>query len=236
MSVTPLSILMCRYKFWFYFRKGVFQIFLPVLLGFISICDYLSQTDDAPSKSYRHLYFYTLIILYLYASVKYMMEYIFSLCAEDVLFEKKLSLDKSSLSLKTSFTNTKHKFITIRKIFKIRYSKSKLFYCASKLCWYLGLDCPILIPYEYVLKLAQSEHIPDIDNCSEAIEKEIMYEILTNIESQKQQVSYVVPEQDFLEEHCLSPDKKSEYQKVVHQYEIDVGNLRKDLYDIDENM
>lgn len=178
-----------KHMFWFYFRKGFFQIFLPIVLGFVSICDYMSQTDNVPSKSYHHIYFYTLIILFFHTSVKYIMKYIFSLCADNILFNKKINTDNniSYLQLPDNLTDTYH-FITIKKIFKLRYSNNKLFTRIASICWYTGLDCPIIIPIDIVNKFINLDLLKRDDT-----EYQVLHSVLTQIQNYKPKIYHVKP-------------------------------------------
>nr|QZX43187.1 hypothetical protein [Mimivirus sp.] len=52
-------------------------------------------------------------------------------------------------------TNQKnyHNIIIIKRIFKLIYSQYSLFQYINKLCWFMGIDSPILIPYNVAIKL-----------------------------------------------------------------------------------
>jgi hypothetical protein len=147
-----------RYKFWFYFRKGLFQVFLPILLTFMSFCDFINQNSKKNNDhTYNHLYLYTALILFLYGGMKYILDFIFSMCSDDVILKKEINLNGTTpnLMLSLKFTNSlnDHFIIVTKKIFKLRYSKSLFFKNINKLCWFLGIDSPLLIPYEIISKL-----------------------------------------------------------------------------------
>lgn len=43
--------------------------------------------------------------------------------------------------------------MVMRKIFKLRYSAWPSFVRITQVCWLLGLDCPILVPFELIRDL-----------------------------------------------------------------------------------
>ncbi|AGC01895.1 hypothetical protein H012_gp568 [Acanthamoeba polyphaga moumouvirus] len=146
-----------RKKFWFYVRKAIFQVFLQLLLALMSIWDFAKQSGKENNYAYNNLYFYTSLLLFFYTALKYILEYIFSLCSTDILFKKKPSLDKTTQNLFASFNMTSeqtiHYIVVIKKVFKLRYSKYTIFKYVDKLCYFLGIDSPILIPLEIANKL-----------------------------------------------------------------------------------
>lgn len=170
------------YKYWFYFRKGLFQIFFPILLMFMSFCDFISQrTNNSDEYAYNHLYFYTSLILFLHTSAKHILEYIFSICSNDVIFKKEINLNKTTDNLILSFETesiNEHNIIIIKKIFKIRYSKDLFFIYVNKICWVLGIDSPVLIPYDIIAKLTNINNNLTAEN-----EDEFLHTTLTNLYS-----------------------------------------------------
>ncbi|AVL94747.1 hypothetical protein ma361 [Moumouvirus australiensis] len=146
-----------RKKFWFYVRKAIFQVFLQLLLALMSIWDFAKQSGKENNYAYNNLYFYTSLILFFYTAMKYILEYIFSICSTDILLKNKPNLDKTTQNLFTSFNmSSEHNvyyLITIKKVFKLRYSKYTIFTYINKLCYFLGIDSPILIPLEIANKL-----------------------------------------------------------------------------------
>ncbi len=215
-----------KYKFWFYFRKALFQAFFPILLAFMSLCDFAKQNNsDDGNHAYNYLYFYTLTILFLYTAMKQILEFIFNVCADDVVFKKEINMEQTTSQLLLPINKTKsaiekhldrkkfeentlqfsesnyittdqdhqnnsqtlsttntlvttdgHFFITIKKIFKLRYSKSPPFAYISKLCWFLGIDCPILIPANIISKLGNVKEEITLEN-----EQEFLHTTLMNL-------------------------------------------------------
>jgi hypothetical protein len=171
-----------QYKFWFYFRKALFQVFFPIALAFMSLCDFAVQSNNNDSThAYDNLYFYTLLILFLYTGMKQILEFIFTVCADDVVFKKEINLEQTTsqllLSINTSnSTQEGHFIIAIKKIFKLRYSKSPLFVHITKICWFLGIDCPILIPDNIISKLSNAKDDITLEN-----EQEFLHTTLMNL-------------------------------------------------------
>jgi len=165
--------------FWFNFRKAFFQVFLPILLALISFSDYVNQSGKSGSYAYNHLYFYTSFILLLYTGMKYILEYIFSVCSDNIVFRKKIDLEKTTneLVLPTNMSDNEQYFsvIIIKKIFKLRYSKMKFFEKVTRLCYFLGIDCPILIPDNVIRRLNNGCHV-NAEN-----EDIILYNTMNNI-------------------------------------------------------
>lgn len=90
------------------------------------------------------------------------LEYIFSITSEQIIFKKEVNLNDSSSNIIVSeFSNLtdSHFLIVSKKIFKLRYSSYIYFRFISKLSWVIGLDCPILIPTEIITKMGSNENI-----------------------------------------------------------------------------
>ena len=178
-------------KFWFYFRKGLFQVFFPILLGIMSFCDFIKQKN---TTGYDHLYFYTSLLLIIYASARYIMEFIFSICSEEIIFKKKLNSDHNALDVFLSSDNLEsynHFMITTKKIFRIRYSRVSLFIYIDKICWVLGIESPLLISQEIIDKLSNNRS--DITEDNEEI---ILHSILLNLSKYNPQKYNIVPIKD----------------------------------------
>lgn len=143
-----------RNRKWFFVRKGLFQLLLPGLLAAISFFGYL--VHDEEGYAYTDLYFYTMIVLFCYQGMKYLLEYIFAICSDDIVFKKPIDLERTipNIILATDLSgHSDQHVIVIKKLFKLRYSASSLFIKMTQLCWFLGLDCPILIPWELIRDL-----------------------------------------------------------------------------------
>lgn len=162
MRITLSNFVHKRY-FWFYFRKGLFQVFFPILLGLVSLSSFINQTEDH-GQAYNYLFPYTSFILFIYKALVYVLKYIFEICAEDIILKKEINIQTTIQNL-VLFTNlsgfsNEHSINIIKKIFKLRYSKYPFFSYVVKSSWFLGLDCPILIPYEIVSKLTTIKEEP----------------------------------------------------------------------------
>lgn len=150
-------------NFGFYVRKAVFQGFLPVLLAILSFYDFVRQPNGS-DYAYKHLYFYTSLILFLHTQIKVILELVFSICSENVVFNKQSTMN--------------HHIITIKRIFKLRYVNSKYFIKIDKFCNMVGIDSPILISYEIIAKLTNVK-----DEIDESDEETLLYTVLENLHS-----------------------------------------------------
>lgn len=147
---------------WFYCRKALFQVIMPILLALMSICDFVKKSNSKHDSVFGHLYFYTSSVLFLYVSMSYILKYIFSIFSEKIILRKEINLMNTVNDLildNTSNDADELSFIISKRIFKARYSQSPVFQSISKLCWLLGIDSPILIPHEILLKLSNSKTI-----------------------------------------------------------------------------
>lgn len=165
-----------KYYFWFYFRKALFQIFFPIILALVSFYDWTAQSQTG--HVYGHIYFYTSLILCTYAGMKYILEYIFSVCAEDIILKKVISIDQTIEQLipESRSDMCEHFIIITKKIFKLRYSQYPLFTTITNLCWFLGIDSPILIPHDVVLKISNIKDINTVED-----EDVLLHTTLTNL-------------------------------------------------------
>lgn len=150
-------------KIGFYTRKFIFQGFLPIILGLMSFFDFANQAyGNNMGKAYTHLYFYTTAILLIYSQIKIILKFIFSICTENVIFKKEINMDQTIseilLPIQESLSVNEHFIITMKKIFKLRYSNSIYFKFINRFCWVIGMDCPLLIPYDIVAKLANAKN------------------------------------------------------------------------------
>ena len=159
-----------RHKFWFYVRKAIFQGILPISLAILTFFDFVKQMASVNGHyaAYTHIYFYTSLILFLYAQLKVILEFIFSTCADDIVFKKEVNLTQTTqnllLSIQIANSSDEHFMIVIRRIFKLRYCNTKFFKYIDRICWLLGLDSPILIPYDIVSKLGNVKEDVNLDN------------------------------------------------------------------------
>lgn len=220
-----------KHRFWFYFRKCIFQVFFPILLALMSYWDFVSQTDRF---AYHHLYFYTSFILFSYAGIRYVLDFIFSMSSDDVIFKKEINLDQTTPNLlltcnMTNFSN-EHNIIITKKIFKLRYSKSIFFRSIDKICWYLGIDSPLLIPFEIIAKLGSTKNELTSDN-----EEAMLYTTLTNLSvySPKKYNTANISE-DVMHGHLM--DKPNSYhenllpQIVISPLDLMITEMQKELF------
>lgn len=163
-------------RFWFYFRKSIFQGILPIFLSVVAFIDFIHQTS-LKTHSYDHIYFYLSFILFTYAQIKVALDFIFNVCSDEILLRKEIDLHKTSLLLPFQHNDTNTHFIIVtKKVFKLRYSSSLFFKYIDKLCWFLGIDSPVLIPFEIVSKLGNVKETPTSEN-----EEEILHVTLINL-------------------------------------------------------
>lgn len=139
-----------RNRKWFFVRKGIFQIILPSILALTSFFDYLANNDDG--TAYSNLYFYTTLILITHAGIKNGLEYIFDICSDITVFRKPVDLVRTvpNIILMSDLEGGGNGIIVIKKIFKLRYSAWPSFVIITQICWFLGLDCPILVPFDLI--------------------------------------------------------------------------------------
>ena len=167
-------------KYWLYVRKAIFQVFLPILLGLLTFTDFVSQTsNNEQTGAYNHLYFYTSLLLFIYTQINVILSYIFSTCSDDIMLKKEIDLSSSSLDLIYSFgRNQKNNnfIIVIKKIFKLRYSNSRLFKCIDNYCWIFGIDSPVFIPISVVVRLTSFK-----DNICKYNEEELLNTTLSEL-------------------------------------------------------
>lgn len=229
-------------KFNFYFRKALFQVFLPVLLAFLSFCDFVSQSGkENNGYAYNHLYFYTSLILFFYASARYFLDFIFSICADDIVFKKEVDLTQTTPDLilainiddepKNYNSNNDHFIIVIKKIFKIRFSGSIFFHYIVKICDFLGIDCPILIPSDVISKLTNYEEFPTLEN-----EDVLLQKTLTNLYSYNPTKYNVIPvtDDDYDMETLLRENIVPKY--IISKMDKTINDIQKELFNRPNNI
>lgn len=181
---TRIPNIMHQRRFWFYTRKALFQGVLPIVLGLLTFYDVISlannESNEPKGETYLRLYIYTSTILFIYAHMRILLEFIFSICADDIIFKKEINLSKTTADLTLDnnifdVSDSNH-MIIIKKIFKLRYSNSRFFKFISGLCWYLGIDAPILIPKEIIVSLSNDKSNITLNN-----EQKVLYETLNQL-------------------------------------------------------
>ena len=233
---TSVSNFTHRYKFWFYFRKGLFQILFPILLAFMTFCDFVKQSGQSHnSYAYYYLYFYTSLILFLYSGMNRILEFIFSLCADDIIFKKEINLShttpqlliSSNLAREHDGPSCEHYIIIVKKIFKLRYSKSLFFAYVTTICWFLGIDCPILIPNDIAKKLGNIKNNLTIDN-----EDSFMRTTLTNLYSYHPRFYEVTPiiDEDYDENLLDSLEDGLVPKRVITKMDKTICDMQKELF------
>lgn len=150
MTIT-IPIYPHRNRKWFFVRKAIFQLVLPAVLALISFFDYLANSDES---AYSSLYFYTTLILLAYTGIKSTLKYIFDICSDITVFRKPINLTSTipNIIMVTDLESGQGVMV-MRKIFKLRYSAWPSFVRITQVCWLLGLDCPILVPFELIRDL-----------------------------------------------------------------------------------
>ncbi|XWV25167.1 hypothetical protein QJ856_gp0605 [Tupanvirus deep ocean] len=225
-----------RYKFWFYFRKGLFQVFFPILLAFMSFCDFVNQSGkENNGYAYDHLYFYTSLILFMYTGMRYILEFIFAMSSDDIIFKKEINLNQTTpeLLLSMNMTNSQtdlHFMITIKKIFKLRYSNSPYFKYIDKACWFLGIDSPILIPENIVKRLGNLKENLTLDN-----EETFLHTTLLNLYAHHPRQYDVVPVDDGFN-HASSMEESLVPKRVITREDKTICDLQKELFNKQNDM
>ena len=109
-----------------------------------------------------------------------MLEFIFTTCTENVIFRKEISLEKSVseilMPIEDPMNSREHFMVTIKRIFKLRYTDSIYFKFICKFCWLIGMECPLLIPFDIVAKLANAK-----DNITRENEQQLLHMTLANL-------------------------------------------------------
>lgn len=149
MAIT-IPIYPHRNRTWFFVRKALFQLILPAILALISFFDYLNSSTE---PTYASLYFYTTLTLLAYTGTKATLKYIFDVCADITVFQKPVDLNNTVPNIVMLSDSNTNGVMVIRKIFKLRYSAWPSFVKITQACWLLGLDCPILVPFELIKDL-----------------------------------------------------------------------------------
>ena len=232
---TAVSNFTHRYKFWFYFRKGLFQVLFPILLTFMTFCDFVKQSGQLQNGyAYYNLYFYTSLILFLYTGMNRILEFIFSLCSDDIIFKKEIDLTRTTPQLLLSSNLTRehdtvsdeHYIIIVKKIFKLRYSKSLFFTYVTTICWFLGIDSPILIPHDIAKKLGNIKNNLTLDN-----EDSIMQTTLTNLYSYHPRFYEVKPIMDDDDDNLLdSLEDGLVPKRVITKMDKTICDMQKELF------
>ena len=211
---------------WFYCRKALFQVIMPILLALLSVTNFVSNSNHKHDSAPSHLYFYTSIILFLYVSMTYILKYIFTIFSEKIILRKEINLMNTASNLILDNNDVSGidelSFVVSKKIFKARYSQSTFFQNISKLCWFLGMDSPILIPQEILFKLSSSKIITT-DN-----EHSIMKETLTNLCTYHPEIyNHIISEENQNEEQ--NENLVSSY--IVTQLDKTIAEIQLDLFD-----
>lgn len=225
-----LNIPIYGYKFWFYCRKAIFQGFLPIFLALLTLIDLINSNGK---RSYNHLYFYTSIILFLYSQFKVICKFIFSVYADVIVFKKEINLQQTSqnLLLESGISNTSNHIIIVKKIFKLRYTNSSFFKRLDQICWFVGIDCPILIPYEIIQKFMSNKQ--EITSYNE---NEILDMTLNNLQSYHPSMYKILPNLNFSMDYLTNHDTKYPLLDVSPiGMDKTIYDIQKRLFDIDNN-
>jgi hypothetical protein len=148
-----------QHKTWFYFRKAFFQMFLPVLVTFLALI------GAANGKGY---YFFFAFTLFIYGAMRAVLDFIFDTCSDEMIFKKEINLEGTVSNLMMSANMESgygdNMLTVIKKIYKLRYSDSGFFKFIDKMCWFMGLDGPILIPFDIVKQMTNVRDVPTAEN------------------------------------------------------------------------
>lgn len=138
-------------RFWFYIRKAIFQGVIPICLKMITVFDFYRNSDE--EAYYRQLYFYTAVLIAIHSCCGLALDPIFSIGSEQIVFRKPVDLTQTTDPLMMSVqmnAPSQNEVIVVRRVFKPRYSKSKILKWITQFCWILGLDCPVLLSLEEI--------------------------------------------------------------------------------------
>lgn len=141
-----------NYKFWFYFRKAIFQGVVPIVTAFVTFY-------DIRSGYIYDIYIYTSTVLFVYGIFGTIIQFISDICSINVGFQEDFNVTNSR-QIEAAVVS-KQPMTVIKKVFKIKYSNSLFFSCLSSFCWWIGYDCPILIPHHVVNRI--NERVSDTD-------------------------------------------------------------------------
>lgn len=222
-----------RPLFWFYFRKALFQIFIPIFLATISLCNFMRQSVDSTNHHlYSHLYFYTSILLIAYTCMKYVIEFIFNMTTITINIRENDNIANTPGLNMINITNSdKYAPTFSKKITKIKYSDNKIYIKLVKLCWILGIDCPILVPYDIIKKLLGRINICTIKN-----DKALLFAFLESAYNYKPDLYALVMPQDV--EISIEPEINGEYmipQRIISRLDESICLLQKELFGIEND-
>jgi hypothetical protein len=224
-----------RYKFWFYFRKAIFQGVIPIILAFITFIDF-SSSSNSPGATASKLYFYTSLILFLYAQIRVILDFIFSICSDDVVFKKEINLANTvpDLIMTTNLSNESdgNLIIIVKKIFKLRYSDSNFFKYMYQLCWFMGIDSPVLIPADIVYGLT-NKSANNIQQMNQQNEYSFLNTVLNNLYVYRPPQYEIVPTNDLPEENNSQKDQA--YTSFLPKYtdnEQTIYHLKYELFNM----
>ena len=217
-----------RNRFWFYFRKGIIQVIFPIILAFLTFFNYADASNDTSGKSaYHYLYFYTSFILLIHGTMRYILEFIFSMCADSIILRKNIDPNQTSdLLLPLDDDCSENRLVIVKQIFKLRYSSSIVFEYITKICWYMGIDSPILIPYTVVERLVGEAEI-NLTN-----EDLILNRTLANMDTYKPVMYEISPVND------LDSDTNIEHispKKAITKTDKLICDIRSNIYDSNED-
>lgn len=202
---------------------------LPVMLFIISFCGYANnqRTNNEEKSIFHSIYFYTSLMLVFYACVKTILEYIFNVCADEVMFHKRVDLDQTVPSLEMFIDNVSeshHQMIVVRKIYKLRYSSFRAFEWIVKTCWFLGIDSPILIPQKVLDELSNDSNPINLS------EDAYLHLTLNNISQYRPQVYEVSPMTD-LESNSMDVFSTApEIKKVITHVDKSICDIQLELF------
>lgn len=148
-------------RFWFYIRKSIFQGLIPIILKMITVFDFYRNASET---YYYQLYFYTAVLIAFHSCIGIALDPLFSICSEHVVYRKPIDLSRTTDPLIFSMQMNAHpqnEVIVVRRVFKPRYCKYRMLKWIAKMCWVLGMDCPILLTEEEV---EEFQLPPEVEN------------------------------------------------------------------------
>jgi hypothetical protein len=223
------------HKFWFYIRKAIFQGLIPIVLGFFTFYDLI---DDIRNTNHFRFYIMSSLILLIYSQLRIMLEYIFSICSETIILKKKFNQNLNNGQLffngsDSTFMDT-HFICVTKRIYKLTYSSSNFFILIDKICWFMGIDSPILIPLDVIKTF--NYNVANNDNGNDSDQYEMLNKLVYDLFGHNTDLSDVNSDTDSEINTRINTLSDSELDKPLidksHYKKINSINQIKDLLEM----
>ncbi|CAH6420359.1 Hypothetical protein MVR_LOCUS110 [uncultured virus] len=142
------------------------------------------------------------------------------------MFRKKIDLQQTTGELEFADGSTdSHQIIVIRKIYKLRYSGIIFFVWVTKVCWYMGIDSPILIPFSVVSELNPQADLACMDDES------YLHSTLTNIRAYRPTLFEISPVIDLETSSSINVfDPAYEPKRAIPKIGKAICDIRSELF------